>query len=427
MSYSPYDLPANQDPALRNLPENAPQSGMTLGQANPQGGPPQQPTYLDEFQRNFAGMQSILAGAQRQYIPEDSHPTIFQQIMSFGAAGANYQAYKQHYNQGVDQYNRLLTLKAAELAKEMTDSHERSLALANGETLKQLQLQLGVLGLQERVRHNTSSEHAAQVQHDIENSKPPTLEQEEMGEAHGQTWHPGSGFLPRQPGGGWGEPAARGSAFDNQLAQQGGGGATPEDANLTPAQRVRKQQTTAAAEKETATTKAKNDMLLSEAIDGLRRELQPIRKSANLILPKLTGGAVSGFAKTYAGGPVSLAKARMSSDPQARQAAENLINAGQNIIRQINVAKGSATGFRMTQAEINAFGATFKRMARGAISADEANSAIDEFNDFLDRQDPRKLTSTTTTPPSTTTPSTMSGGGTGTRRLSSGKLIQELP
>src|SRR5215813_9277440 len=93
MSYSPYDLPANQDPALRNLPENAPQSGLTLGQGNPQGGPPPaQGGYLDDFKKNFAGMQQVIAqaGGQRQYMRPSDLPSLFRNIFTFGQPGIVY-------------------------------------------------------------------------------------------------------------------------------------------------------------------------------------------------------------------------------------------------------------------------------------------------------------------------------------------------
>src|SRR5215813_8381178 len=321
MSYSPYDLPANQDPALRNLPENAPQSGLTLGQGNPQGGgPAPQPGYIDNFHQNLAMIQQELGGAERQYLPPTDPPSLFRNIFTFGQAGIDYHNYLNKYNQGVDLYNRGLKLKQVELAKEMTDSHERSQALSNAELLKQAQFTLALAGYKERLRHNQAAEGSADLHNQIQLNKPPSLEEEEMGEAAGRPWHPGSGFLPRRETGGWGDPAAEGSAFDTTVRRFGGGGgettAAPDDAGLTPAQKIRKQRTQAEAEKTTATTKAKNDLLMTEAIDGLRRELDPIRESANLILPKLgKGGLVAGAAKSYLGGPASLAKARFSGDP----------------------------------------------------------------------------------------------------------------
>src|SRR5215813_14058054 len=101
-----------------------------------------------------------------------------------------------------------------------------------------------------------------------------------MGDVYGQPYHPGSGFLPRQEGGGWGDPAAPGSAFDKTLAGVGGGGeAAPTgetgEEGLTPVQKYRKRQVEQEAAKTRATTKTKNDLLMTEAIDGLRRELDP--------------------------------------------------------------------------------------------------------------------------------------------------------
>src|SRR5262249_37281333 len=226
MSYSPYDLPANQDPALRNLPADAQQSGMTLGQANPQGGPPQQPGYLDIFHQNLAMIGQELAGAERQYMPPSDPPSLFRNILTFGDAGIQYHNYVNHYNHSVELYNLQMKLKQVYLAKEMTDSHDRSQALSNAELLKQAQFALSLANYKETLRSHQVNEQGKDIDRRIRNAKPPTLEERESGEAGGQERKPGTGWLPRQPGGGWGEPAARGSAFDNQLAQQGGGGGT---------------------------------------------------------------------------------------------------------------------------------------------------------------------------------------------------------
>src|SRR5262249_13405894 len=88
---------------LGDVPTPQP-SGMTLGQANPQGVPQAQaPGYLADYDAAIAHLRAQMAPLYRQPLPEhggSSWQDVLANFLSFGGHAIAQHEYRQRYNEG---------------------------------------------------------------------------------------------------------------------------------------------------------------------------------------------------------------------------------------------------------------------------------------------------------------------------------------
>jgi len=200
--------------AAGGTPLPAPAPGQLQGSTN----------YLQEFQQAMQAVQPMLQPAMRQPLPPSDPPSLMRNIFTFGQAGIDYHNYLNHYNAGVDQWNRQLQLKGAELAGRMVDAQAQGKSQELNQMMRMLGLKMQALGLEQQMHNQNWREGDAALKHQL------NPQEQKMRD-----------FLGKDAAGNYqdpmgGEPPAPGSAFDEARRAAGGGGTTGEetDTSLRP-------------------------------------------------------------------------------------------------------------------------------------------------------------------------------------------------
>lgn len=249
--YPQQQLLVPQDPMGGQQPLVPGGGGQTLGTAQAMGQPAND--LLQAYMQALQTTTAMVEPAMRRPIPPQPGPSLAATLGTFGIANLKHmadEATRREQNYVNDQQNRVLQMKAADLAMQAVNSQARSAAIAGQQTMAQARMAIDMAKLGIDMNRAKWDEVLNQHRQIVNETfpAPTSIDQARQYRAQGlgplrsvpNRWgrpeqDTGGPILPRSPTGGYrdlGEPPAPGSPAATTLGDVGGGGGGTRPADM---------------------------------------------------------------------------------------------------------------------------------------------------------------------------------------------------